>query len=472
MSDENRSQWGSSYGFLMATAGSAVGLGNLWKFPYLAGRNGGAAFLVTYIVFVLLAGVPLIMGELAIGRHTRLNPVGAFDKLDRRFKFVGVLGVLSGFIIPFYYSVVGGWVIAYIFRFVIFITEGIPADAGNYFAKFVSNPWEPIVWSTVFLIISLYVIYRGVEKGIERFSKVMMPMLFLLLLVMIIRSLTLPGASLGVKFLLLPDWSKFGLDGVMDAMGQMFWSMSLGMGIIITYGSYMRKKTSLVAGAFSIPVLDTLAAVMAGLCILPAVFAFGIEPTQGPALTFVTLPLIFAQMPFGVFFGIIFFVLLFLAAITSNMSLLEVSVGYLIDTFKMRRRKAVLIIGILTFVFSIPCALSLGLLQDTAVLGFLKAGFLENFRLFGLNCFDFCDYLSQNIFMIVAGFCTCIFVAYSWGIENALREITNEGETPLPLAGFWCFLIKYVAPLFMFAVLLKSTGLLEAILGLFQGGGA
>ena len=460
MQEEGRSQWGSSFGFIMALAGSAIGLGNLWKFPYLAGKNGGGIFLLIYLVFVLLAGVPLIVGEMAIGRHTRLEPVSAFEKLNRRFRFVGVLGVLSGVLIPCYYTVIGGWVVAYIFRFVIYLTEGFPEDISGSFGKFISNPWEPLVWQTIFLAGTAYIIYRGVEKGIERFSKIMMPLLFLLLVIMIGRSLTLPGAWEGVVFLFYPDLSKFSVNGVMDAMGQMFWSMSLGMGIIITYGSYMRKKTSLVSGALAIPVLDTLAAVMAGLCILPAVFAFGIAPTEGETLTFITLPQVFAQMPMGILFGILFFILLMLAAITSNVSLMEVGVGYLIDRHKMRRNRATLLISAFTFVMAIPCSLSMGLIKSEAILGFLAVGPLAEVKLFNLNFFGLIDYAAQNVFMIVAGLFTCVFIGYSWGVDNALKEITNNGAEPFRYARVWRFLIRYVSPVFMVFVLLRALSII------------
>ncbi len=463
MQEEGRSQWGSSFGFIMALAGSAIGLGNLWKFPYLAGRNGGGIFLLIYIVFVILVGAPLIMGEMAIGRHTRLEPVSAFERLDRRFRFVGVLGVLSGILIPCYYTVVGGWVMAYIFRFIIFITDGIPTDTAGSFGKFISNPWEPLVWQTLFLAGTVFVVYRGIEKGIERFCKIMMPLLFLLLLVMIARSLTLPGAWEGVVFLFYPDFAKFSFNGVMDAMGQMFWSMSLGMGIIVVYGSYMRKKTNLPNAAFYIPVLDTLAALMAGLCILPAVFAFGINPTQGPVLTFVTLPQVFAQMPLGTLFGIIFFILLMLAAITSNMSLVEVGVGYLIDRHKMSRRRAAICIAVFTLIMSVPCSLSMGLLESKAVLGFLAVGPLAGIKLFSLNFFDFLDYLASNVFMIIAGLFTCIFIGYYWGVANALKEITNDGSVAFRFARLWGFLIRRVGPLFMAIVLLRALGLDQII---------
>ncbi len=460
MQEKNRAQWGSSFGFMMALAGSAVGLGNLWKFPYLAGRNGGGIFLLVYILFVLIAGVPLILGELAIGRATRLEPVSAFEKLNPRFKFVGVLGVLSGVLIPCYYVVIGGWVIAYIVRFVTYATEGFPADTAASFGRFIANPYEPLVWQALFLFASAWVIYRGVEKGIEKYSKIMMPLLFVLLLVMIGRSLTLPGAIDGVVFLFRPDFSALTLGGVMDAMGQMFWSMSLGMGIVVTYGSYMKKDANMVRGGLAIPVLDTMAALLSALCILPAVFAFGIEPTQGPALTFVTLPQVFAQMPFGIFFGVVFFLLLFLAAITSNVSLMEVGVGYLIDRHGMRRERAVVVISAFTLLVSVPCALSMGVLEKSAVLGFLAAGPLEHVRLFGLNCFDLIDYAAQNVFMIVAGLCTCLFIGYAWGVENCLREVTNGGQNPLPCAGAIRFLLRYVAPLVMAVVLLRALSIL------------
>lgn len=458
--EEQRSQWGSSFGFIMALAGSAIGLGNLWKFPYMAGKNGGGAFLLVYIIFVVFAGVPLILGEMAIGRHTRREPVSAFEMLNRKYKFVGVLGVLSGVLIPCYYVVIGGWVLAYIFRFIIYISEGMPADIGASFGVFISNPWEPLVWQFLFLLGSAWVIYRGVEKGIEKFSKIAMPLLFVLLVIMIIRSLTLPGAMKGVEFLLKPDLSSLTFNGVMDAMGQMFWSMSLGMGIIITYGSYMRKKENMVKAGYIIPILDTMAAVMAGLCILPAVFAFGIEPTQGTTLTFVTLPQVFAKMPVGMLFGIIFYILLFVAAITSNVSLMEVGVSYLIDRFKMHRHKATVVITIFTLIVSIPCALSMGVLEKTAVLGFLAEGSFANVKLFSLNFFDFIDYIAQNVFMIIAGLFTCLFIGYSWGVENLLKEITNDGEHPMSWAKILRFLIKYVSPLFMLIVLLRALNIL------------
>ena len=460
MQEEQRSQWGSSFGFVMALAGSAVGLGNLWKFPYMAGKNGGGIFLFIYLFFVLVAGIPLILGELAIGRHTRLEPISAFETLDRRFKFVGVLGVLSGILIPCYYVVIGGWVIAYIFRFIIYITEGFPADTAASFRAFITNPYEPLVWQTLFLLGSTWIVYRGVEKGIEKFSKIMMPLLFVLLLVMIVRSLTLPGAMEGVVFLFKPDISKLTFNGVMDAMGQMFWSMSLGMGIIITYGSYMRKKNNMVTGGLMIPLLDTAAAILAGLCILPAVFAFGIEPSEGPTLTFITLPQVFAQMPMGIFFGIIFFVLLLLAAITSNVSLMEVGVGFLIDRFKMRRHRAAIAITIFTFLVSIPCCLSMGVLEKHAVFGFLATGPLEGVKLFGMNCFDLIDYVAQNVFMIVAGLFTCIFIGYYWGVDNCLKEITNDGQNPFPGSRVLRFLLRYVSPVVMILVLLRALSIL------------
>ena len=460
MQEEGRSQWGSSFGFIMALAGSAVGLGNLWKFPYLAGKNGGGIFLLIYIVFVLIAGVPLIMGEMAIGRHTRLEPVSAFERLDKRFKFVGALGVLSGVLIPCYYSVIGGWVVAYIFRFITYISEGFPTDVAGSFNDFIADPWEPLVWQTLFLVGTAFIIYRGVEKGIERFSKIMMPLLFFLLLIMIGRSLTLPGAWEGVVFLFYPDFNNFSYDTVMDAMGQMFWSMSLGMGIIITYGSYMRKKNNMVNAAMIIPGLDTLAAIMAGLCILPAVFAFGINPTEGPTLTFVTLPQVFAKMPMGIFFGIVFFVLLMLAALTSNVSLVEVGVGYLIDRYKMRRQRATLLISVFTLLMSIPCSLSMGLISSKSVLGFLAVGPLKDFNVFNMNFFTLVDYVSQNVFMIVAGLFTCIFIGYVWGVDNALKEITNDGAVPFHRAGLWRFLIRYVSPVFMVIVLLRALSIL------------
>lgn len=458
MEDNKRSEWSGAFGFMVALVGSAIGLGNLWKFPYMVGSNGGAVFLFIYLFFCFIAGIPLIMGELCIGRHTRLEPISAFEKLDARFKFVGYCGSLCGILIPAYYSVIGGWVLAYIFRFITYITTGIPDDLNSEFGRFITNPWEPLVWQTMFLAITLYIIYQGVEKGIESYCKIMMPLLFCLLLILVVRSLTLPGAAAGMAFLFEPDFSKINIQTIMNAMGQMFWSVSLGMGIIVTYGSYMRKDTNLVRSAYIIPIADTIAALLAGICIIPAVFAFGIEPTQGPTLTFITLPHVFAKMPLGILFGIIFFVLVLVAALTSNMSLIEVGVSVMMDRYKMTRPRAVLYIGVFTFLLSIPASLSMGIISEEAVLGFL--GPIADITLFKLNMFDFLDYITSNVMMMIAGLGTCVYIGYVWGVGNALREITNEGKVKFALAPVWCFLIRYVSPVFMLIVLLHALSII------------
>lgn len=342
-----RDSFGSSFGVLVALAGSAVGLGNLWRFPYLVGENGGAAFILIYLVFVILIGIPILLSEFIIGRRSQANARGAFNKLapGSHWRIAGSLAVLCCVMILSFYSVVGGWGIEYLFKAFRFdfTKGGDNTMLSSMFSDFASSSWRPLVCHTVFLLLSGLIVILGVKNGIEKFSKVMMPLLFLIIIGIAIRSLTLPGAGAGIDYLFKPDWSKVTDETFLDALGQAFFSLSLGSGMAITYGSYVSRKENIVSISSKTALADTLFALIAGCAIMPAVFAFGISPGEGPGLVFITLPHIFSQLPVGGFIAILFFIALLLAALTSSISLLEVIVAFCIEEFHIHRRTAVTI---------------------------------------------------------------------------------------------------------------------------------
>ncbi|MDD3839037.1 MAG: sodium-dependent transporter [Clostridia bacterium] len=442
-----REQWGSRIGFLLAAAGSAIGLGNLWRFPYLTGKNGGAAFLFIYLIILVVIGFSLTLAELSIGRHTQRNALGAFRKLDKRWGFVGAMGIIAAFVILSFYSVIGGWTISYMIKS---LTGAFTGDTAEVFTSLISNPWEPIVYHGIFMLITAAIVYAGIGNGIEKASKVMMPALFILLLIVVVRSVTLEGASKGLEFYLKPDWSQVTGSTILAAMGQVFFSLSLGMGIMVTYGSYLNREENLPKSAVVIPLLDTLAAFLAGLAIMPAVFAFGLDPGEGPALMFITLPSVFAQMPLGSFFGFVFFALVFLAGLTSSMSLLEVCSSYVIDEWNWPRNKATIILAIAVFALGVPSSLSQGAVDIT---------------IFGKSFLDAVDFLASNILLPAGGLLIAIFCGWNWGIKNAVKEISNNGKLDFKLAPIWGIIIKFIAPIAIFIVFLNATGVLKMILG-------
>ncbi|MGJ0847974.1 sodium-dependent transporter [Tissierella praeacuta] len=447
---EGRGSWGSSFGFIMAAAGSAVGLGNLWKFPYLAGKNGGAVFVVAYLLIVVLVGFTMMLGEMIIGRKTQLDPYGAYKKLNKNWGFLGSIGILTAFLILSYYSVVGGWVIKYI---VATVTGKIGSDKAAYFTGFIGGSVEPLIYHGIFMVLTVAIVIKGISDGIEKASKFMMPALLVMLIVVAIRSVTLNGASAGLSYYLKPDFSKFRPSVLVDALGQVFFSLSLGMGALITYGSYLKGDENLEKNALIIPSLDTAVALLAGFAVLPAVFAFGFEPSQGPGLMFITLPAVFEVMPFGTIFGIIFFVLVFFAALTSAISLLEVAVAYCIDSLKWTRIKAVSIASTLMFIIGIFASLSMGPMADFHI------------PLFNRGVFDSLDFFTSNILMPIGGFLMAIFIGYIWGVDEAIAEVKRSPGVKFKLERFWTILIKYVVPFAIFIVLLSSLGLLDKILG-------
>ncbi len=427
-----RDNWGSRLGFVMAAAGSAVGLGNIWKFPYTAGQSGGGAFVMIYLLFVIFIGFSVMLTEFAIGRKTQRSAVGSFKSTDRRWTFVGFMGVLSGFLIMGFYPVVGGWSLAYIFK----VGGGLlstPEAIGDSFGGFISNPVQPLIWMGIYLVLNIMVVIKGISGGIEKAGKVLMPLLFLILIVVAVKGLSLDGASAGLEFLFKPDFSKVDSSVVLAALGQAFFSLSLGMGAMITYGSYLKKKENLVQTTAMVVSMDTAVAILAGVAMFPAMFAFAIEPAAGPGLVFVVVPQLFAEMggTIGLLFALMFFIGLTVAALTSSVSLLEVVVSYLIDEKGLSRKTAVFTASSIMAIMCIFASLSLGGLGPT---------------LFGTGAFDVFDLLTDKVFLAVGGMLICIFAGWRMSRSDLEKEITNDGEVSFPLFGLWYNLVKYVIP--------------------------
>ena len=428
-----REHWGSRLGFIMASAGSAVGLGNVWKFPYMAGENGGGAFLIIYLGCVVFFGLSLVIAELLIGRMAQSNPVGAFRKLGGRgWPAVGAMGVLTAFIILSFYIVVAGWTLAYI----LFMGEntfgGVDIEQSTkIFTSFIASPVQPLVYAAIFTVLMVGVVLGGVASGIERASKWLMPLLFVLLVVLAIRAVTLPGAGEGVDFYLMPDWSRVTASTWGGAISQAFFSLSLGMGAMLTYGSYMSREQNLPRDASLVVGLDTLVALLAGLVILPAVFSAGMEPSAGAGLTFMTLPTVFAEMPAGEIFGLAFFILLAIAALTSAVSLLEVVVSYLVDDKGLSRFAAAVGTGIVIFIIAIPISLSQGIWKENTIAG--------------MTFLDFADFVTAHVMMPVGGLLIALFVGWRLG-PRAVEALKSHPEQHLPLAGLWLFVLRFLAP--------------------------
>lgn len=443
----SRENFGNRFGVLVAMAGSAVGLGNLWRFPYLVGTNGGAAFIILYLVFVFLLCLPVMYSEFIIGRRSGANAIGAFKKLAPGSKWgvVGLLGVLSSISILAFYSVVGGWTIDYIVKAATFSFHTTDAaELEHIFQDSVSSTYEPLLYLSIFLALTSLVVLAGVKKGIEKYTKVMMPVLFILVIVVAVRSVTLPNSAEGLAFLFKPDFSKVTSTTIFEALGQAFFSLSLGCGCIITYGSYVKKDENIIKTSAMTSVADTLFAIIAGLAIMPAVFAFGISPGEGPGLVFVTLPRIFAQIPFGEILAIVFFFILFIAAITSSISLLEVVVAYMHEEFKLKRLTSVLICFVFLLVLGSLCSLS--------------QGDLANVKIFGLNFFDLFDSLSANILMPLGGLLVVIFVGWRMGKSNFTDEVNNGGTAGMKqwFVNFTYFSIRFLAPVVIAIIMVRG----------------
>lgn len=438
-----RGEWRTSAGFILAAAGSAIGLGNIWRFPFLAGQNGGSAFLIVYTAIVFTIGISLMLAELAIGRAAARNPVGAFAKLKGgAWPVVGFLGVLAGFVILSYYSVVGGWTIAYAVRAAggaLATTD--PAALGSIFTHLIGDPVEPLAWHLVFMALTIGIVVGGVNAGIERWNRILLPALFVILIVLVVRAVTLDGAGRGLAFYLKPDFDRIGIGTIRDALAQAFFSLSLGMGTMITYGSYLARRENLLRAAGSVTGLDFLVAFCGGLIVLPAVFAFGYDPGAGPGLTFITLPAVFAHMPAGELFAVLFFALLGIAALTSAISMLEVVVAYFVDEWRMTRRTASLVCGAVIFVLGIPASLSFGALAGVTI--------------GGKTMFDAMDYLASNLLLPLVSIGVALFVGWVMG-DRAVEELTNRGTIGFPAARAWRLACRFVGPAAIAWVLLSG----------------
>lgn len=441
MSNE-RSSFTGKIGFVLAAAGSAVGLGNIWRFPYLAAKYGGGIFLLTYLVLAVTFGFALMITEIAIGRKTGLSAIGAFKKLDKRFSFIGWLGALIPVVILPYYSVIGGWVTKYLWTFLS--GGGSEAAKGmDYFGSFIAQPVEPLFWFLIFLGITAVVVFFGVEKGVEKVSKIMMPILVFLSMVIAIYSMFLPGAMEGVLYYIKPDFSKFSVELVLGAMGQLFYSMSLAMGIMITYGSYMKKDVSIESSVHQIEIFDTGIAFLAGLMIVPATYVFsgGGNMNAGPGLMFGTLPQVFEGMPAGHFVGALFFLLVLFAALTSSISLMETVVSIVQDKLRWSRPLSCLVVFAGALLLGAPSSLGNGL--------------WSNIKLIGMDILTFFDFISNSVMMPIVALLTCVFVGYILKPQSIIEEI--EISSPFRAKTLFTVVIKYIAPICIVLILISSV---------------
>lgn len=446
----NRESFGSKFGIIAATAGSAIGLGNIWRFPYVAGENGGAAFIILYLSFIIVIGIPVMLSEFTIGRKAQKNVYGSFRKLAPKqpWYLIGLVGVAAAFMILAFYTAVAGWTLEYIYQSIINGFDGkSPDELNSMFDSFVGGTSRPLLWFFVFMGMTAFIIMAGVKNGIEKSTKILMPLLLVILLILIARSITLPGASKGIRFLFSPDFSKITASTALVALGQAFFSLSIGMGTLITYGSYIQKSDNLGSTAFSVAMADTLISILAGLAIFPAVFAFNIEPGYGEGLVFVTLPNIFEQMPGGSIFSFMFFVLLGVAALTSTISVLEVIVAFFVEELKMKRKSATWLATFSVSILGILCVLS--------------TSSLANFKILGYTIFQLLENTTANILLPMGGLFIVIFVAWFFGRDKAKAELSNEGKLKVGYFPLFIFVIKFLAPLAIAFVFLQGIGLIN-----------
>ncbi len=452
MADSNiskRGGFGSKFGIIAAAAGSAIGLGNIWRFPYVAGENGGGAFLLINLACILLIGIPLMLSEFIIGRNAQRNAYGSFKNIapGSPWRFVGLMGVVTAFVILSFYSTVAGWTMEYVFQSFANGFEGkSPGQLIGMFAEFKGSSWRAVTWQMLFLILTAGIVLAGVQKGIEKYAKILMPLLLVLIIVLCVRSVTLPGAEKGLHFLFHPDFSKVNGSVILEALGQAFFSLSIGMGALITYGSYINKKDNLVSSAVIVSFADTFIAILAGVAIFPAVFAFGINPAEGPELVFITLPNIFLQMPGGYFFSIIFFVLLAVAALTSSISILEVVVAYFVEELNMKRKTATWVATLSSAMIGILCTASQGLIP------WLQFG--------EMNFFDLLDYSSSKILLPFGGFFIALFIGWVMKPKVVIAEMSNNGIFKIPLFKVFQIIVKFIAPAAIALVFLYGIGVI------------
>lgn len=442
-----KSQWGSKIGFILASAGSAIGLGAVWKFPYMTAANGGGSFLLVFLIFTLLIGLPLLLAEFVLGRGAAVSAVKTFGKLgkNKKYNIFGIIGAFALFVLLSFYSVIGGWILVYLG---ISIADALgiysTSDYVALFSTIISNPWIALGAQAMFILLNILIVSRGVQKGIEHASKIMMPMLFIIFLIIITRSLTLPNSMAGVTYFLKPDFSKITTSGLLFALGQSFFALSIGVTAMLTYASYLNKQVNMVQSGVSVVIMNIAVSIMAGLAIFPAMSSFGMESEGGPSLLFIVLPQLFNNMAFGKIFYILFLILFLFATITSSVVMLEINVGNLTDQKNTNRTKWSVIVGILTFVFGIPSALSYGTLANTLF--------------FGKTFFDSMDFLVSNILMPLGCLFLSIFTGYVLDKKVAMRELHVKEDNKVSLDFFkvWLFLLRYILPIIIAIVCLAQ----------------
>ncbi|MBT2602860.1 sodium-dependent transporter [Bacillus sp. ISL-53] len=442
-------QWTSKLGFILAAAGSAIGLGAIWKLPYMTGENGGGVFFLLFIIFTLLIGAPILIAEFTIGRNAQKDAISAYKHIapGKPWALIGYGGVVASIILLSFFSVVGGWIISYLARsFTGSLSNLTQEEYGNFFNTIISNPYETVIAQLLFMVFTIWVVQGGVSKGIEKANKYMMPSLFILFIILLIRSLTLDGAMEGVKFFLKPDFSALTGETILLALGQSFFALSVGVSVMVTYASYLSKKEDITKSAFSVVGLNIFISLLAGLVIFPAVFALGFSPSSGPGLVFVVLPAVFNEMALGGIFMFIFFILLLFATLTTAFSILEIVVAAMIKGDSAKRKKASWIAGITVFLIGIPSALSFGVLSDV--------------KIFNLSIFDFADYLTSNIALPVGALFISLFIGYQMKRIEVQKEFETGADPGRSLFKVWYFLIRYIVPIMIILVFLKSTNLI------------
>lgn len=445
----NRGNFGTKLGVILATAGSAVGLGNIWRFPYMTGQDGGAAFIVVYLACVIMLGVPGMVAEFIVGRHGAANAVTAYKQAGgKRWGLLGYIGAFTGTVILGFYSVIAGWCLQYLFASIFGQLNGDANYVNEYFQKFSSNPIEPTFWTIVFIVLTHLVVVRGVRKGIEKVSNVLMPTLFILLLIIVVASCTLPGAGKGIEFLFKPDFSKVTRSVFLDGLGQAFFSLSLGTACLCTYASYFTRQTNLLKSAGQIVGIDTLIAILAGLMIFPAAFSVGVNPDSGPQLIFITLPNVFQQAftpVLGYVISVLFYALLALAALTSTISMHEIGTAMYFEELHISRPKGATIETLVAIAIGVLCSLSCGAVDITVA---------------GKSFLNFCDFLTSNILLPLGSFLTCILVGWVAPRKMVRDEFTNWGTVSRRFYAVWLFLIRFVSPVCIAAIFLHQMSII------------
>lgn len=450
---EGRGNFGSKLGIVLATAGSAVGLGNIWRFPYMTGQNGGAAFILLYMGFILMLGIPGMVSEFIVGRHSAANAARAYKNLSKGgpWGIIGYMGVFTSMIILGFYAVVAGWCLQYLFASIIGSLQGDSTYVRTYFQEFSSHPLKPLLWTVVFILITHGVVVNGIRNGIEKASKLLMPTLFVLLMIIVVASCSLPNAVKGVDFLFNPDFSKVSGGVMLEALGQAFFSLSLGTACLCTYASYFSRQTNLLKSAGQIAMIDTLIAILAGLMIFPAAFSVGVQPDSGPSLIFITLPNVFQQAfsemsIVGYVISILFYALLALAALTSTISMHEIGTAFFYEELHISRKRGAWIVTVICSIIGILCSLS--------------CGAVEGLQIAGKSVLDACDYLTAQILLPLGGFLTCIFLGWFVPRKIVRDEFTNWGTLRGSLYGVYLFAVRFICPVCIAAIFLHQFGVL------------